>query len=366
MKRAFIDQIMLGLFLFVSLIALGATVNDEMQARTKSINLEKITHRTAKALSKHYMYNTSINDAEIVANSILQSTKLGQELLSKNNISFIWSDIDFDGSPDAVTSRISGYVQDNFWYRLLGTDTFSLPTVEASYYILKEESDITSIHIKYGGSNAGYFNMIGTYELDANNCIINTSLVLANKNDYDVGDDLGSYTNLSTKFFIIADGYNQYGGNISESDPINITGCLDSEDSPTVTLNGVTDAAPIYFQDTAFNEDNGYDHMHEVAKTYFDDYEEFISTPISECTRYRYGECTRYKNRDATWEDWDSYATVQGIDYQNDPNDEYIITMEDLPDGGDKDFNDINLDTTKVRTPRVPSSEDLENANVLE
>lgn len=100
--------------------------------------------------------------------------------------------------------------------------------------------------------------------------------------------------------------------------------------------------------------------MHEVGKTYFDDYEEFIDTPISTCTRYRSnGNCREWSNRDATWEDWDTHAVENNIDYGTDPNDEYIITMEDLPDGGDKDFNDINLDTTKVRTMGRIETEDI-------
>lgn len=367
MKKAFIDQIMLGFFLFSALIIFGATVSDEFLARHKIYSLDAIARHTAKALSKHYMYNEDTTEAEVIANAILQQSTLGQELLSNNKIAFIWKDTDFDGSPDAVTSKISGYEQKNFWYTFLGKNGFAFQDIEASYFITKAESDITSIHIKYDGSNAGYFNMIGTYELDSNNCISNTTLLLANKNDYNVGDDLGSFTNVETKFFIIANGYNEYGGNVSENDPMTITGCIDDVNAPIVTINDVTDAAPIYFQDTEFNQDNGYDHMHEVGKTYFDDYETFINTPISYCSRYRSnGTCRGYSTRDATWEDWDAYALEQGIDYGNDPNDEYIITMEDLPNGGDKDFNDINLDTTKIRTPRTPSNDLLADADIIE
>ena len=36
--------------------------------------------------------------------------------------------------------------------------------------------------------------------------------------------------------------------------------------------------------------------------------------------------------------------------------------MEDLPNGGDKDFNDINLDTRKVRIPRPAPKEELSDA----
>lgn len=41
MKKAFIDQIFLGLFLFVALIGIGATISDSMEARDKYYNLKK-------------------------------------------------------------------------------------------------------------------------------------------------------------------------------------------------------------------------------------------------------------------------------------------------------------------------------------
>lgn len=363
MKKALIDQIMLGLFLFISLIVLGATVSDQFSARNKTFALDTLIRNTTKALAKHYMYNEDMNAAEEIGNAMLNSTKLGREIIAQNLITYSWLDIDLDGLPDAVKGTIEGYAQNNFWFKFLQKDSFNLQKVEYTQYVTKDESDITEIFIRYGGSNAGYFNMIGTYELDDNGCIQNSSLLLANKNDYSIGDDLGSFTNVDTKFFIIANGYNLYGGNVSENDSITITGCMDDIDTPNVNIDGTSDAAPIYFQDTQFNQDNGYDHMHEVGKSYFDDYETFINDPINYCSRYRSdGSCRRWSQRDATWEDWNNYAVANNIDYANDPNDEYIITMEDLPDGGDKDFNDINLDTTKVRTPRTPTSEDLANA----
>jgi hypothetical protein len=108
--------------------------------------------------------------------------------------------------------------------------------------------------------------------------------------------------------------------------------------------------------------------MHEVAKTYFDDYVEYTE-PHTErvCTRYTRGRCSRYEDVTVqnTWEDWVEYATDNNIDFENDPNDEYIITMEDLPNGGDKDFNDINLDTTKIRIPRTAEMVDIEDGTIV-
>lgn len=364
MKKAFIDQILLGLFLFVTLISLGATVSDVHEARTKKDKLQTIANDITRALAKHYMYNEDITAAENIANDILRRTNLGTELLSNNLITYTWRDLDNDSSANVVTTTIAGYVQDNFWFKFLDVENFSLPTVDASAYVTKDQSEIISISIRYGGSNAGYHNMIGTYELDGNNCIENELLLLTNKEDYEIGDILGTYTNLNTRFFIIPDGFDAYGSRTATlNSSLSISGCAGN--IPTLTIDGNTNATVTYFQDTYFNTDNGYDHMREIGKTYFDEYTNFINNDISYCTRYSRGSCRSWSTRNATWEDWVVYANENNIDYENDPNDEYIITMEDLPDGGDKDFNDINLDTTKIRVPKTVSTIDIEYGIIL-
>ena len=360
-KKAFIDQIMLGFFLFAALIIFGATVSDEYEARTKALKLQEIAKNSTRALAKSYMYNEDMTESESINNDILSTTKLGQELIDNNNIDFIWRDLTGDGSPNVVTTVISGYTQENFWFKLLDLDDFTIPDTDWTEYVTKDQSDIISIVMRYGGSNAGYHNMIGTYELDSDGCITNANLVLVNKEDHDVGDELGSYSNLDTRFFIVPDGYDRYGNRSATlNSSISIEGC--PPDIPETTIDGNTDSGVVYFQDTEFNTDNGYDHMREVGKEYFDDYEAFISQQITYCSRYRRnGNCRRWSTRDATWEDWVDYAADNNIDFANDPNDEYIITMEDLPDGGDKDFNDINLDTTKVRIPKSVDTVDIED-----
>ncbi|MDZ7818435.1 MAG: hypothetical protein U5K55_07390 [Aliarcobacter sp.] len=190
MKKAFIDQIMLGFFLFTALIVFGATINDEFEARNKVDDLRTLTKNTTRALSKNYMYNASINYAEDIANDLLSNTKLGNEVLTKNLVEYTWRDLDNDGLPDVVTTTISGYIQNNFWYKFLDKKTFSLPEVNWTEYVTKDESDIVSITLKYGGSNAGYYNMIGTYELDSLGCITNPKLLLVNKNAHKISDNL--------------------------------------------------------------------------------------------------------------------------------------------------------------------------------
>jgi len=364
MKKAFVDQVLLGLVLLVGVIFLVGTVTDENMATNKVFSLKEISSNTTRILAKHYMYNDSIEEAEEVANNLLTTTKLGQDILDQDVITYIWTDTTADGEPNVVTSIIEGYSQSNFWYKFMNKTSFNLSRIDSSSYVTKDESTFILINIKFGGSNAGYHNMIGTYELDEDGCIQNTSLLLVNKEDHEIGDKLGSYENLDTRFFLIPDGYDHFGNRSATlASSLSITGC--EGDTPSITIDGISDATDVYFQDTFFNPDNGYDHMHEIGKSYFDDYETFINTPISTCTRYRSnGSCRQYTSSDPTWEDWEIYAADNNINYGEDPNDEYIITMEDLPNGGDKDFNDINLDTTKVRIPGSINTNDIEGDEI--
>jgi hypothetical protein len=361
-KKAFIDQIMLGFILFSTLIVLGTTVADNHLAREKYYSLDGLAKKLTRALSKHYLYHEDMSEAQNIANSILTETKTGQEILESKLVSYMWRDLDGDLLPDVVTTSISNYKQENFWFKFLDKDSFNIAEVNASEYVIKEEAPITSILLKYGGSNAGYHNVIGTYELDENSCIQNPRLVLVNKEEHIIGEELATYTNIDTRFFIIPDGYDVFGNRSIDLDSsVSISAC--EPNIPSVTIDGISNAGDVYFQDTIFNTDDGYDHMHEVAKSYFDLYEEFISTPITYCTRYkRNGSCKKWSSIDPTWEDWVSYAQENSIDYENDPNDEYIVTMEDLPNGGDKDFNDINLDTTKIRTPNTVETVEITDA----
>jgi len=364
MKKAFVDQILLGFVLLTGVIFLVGTVTDEKMATNKVFNLKEIASNTTRILAKHYMYNESIEDAETVASDLLNTSSLGQDILAQGVISYTWTDITENGEPDVITTTINGYVQENFWYKFMNKNSFVIPQINSSAYVTKDESNIILINIKYGGSNAGYHNMIGTYELDDEGCIQNPSLLLVNKEDHEIGDQLGSYEKLDTKFFLIPDGYDHYGNRSATLDSsISIEGC--EGETPSVSIDGITDASDVYFQDTIFNPDNGYDHMHEIGKSYFDDYETFIDTQITTCSRYRRnGSCREFASSNPTWEDWEVHAADNNIEYDVDPNDEYIITMEDLPNGGDKDFNDINLDTTKVRIPGSIKTSEIEGVEL--
>lgn len=372
LKPAFVDQIVFWFLLIAISIGVVGTVVDVEDAKAKYINIEKITTVAAKAAAKYYMmHGENMTEAQNIANTVIYEGKLGKELVDNQHLYYIWRDLDSDGSPDAVTAYVTGYVQSNFWYKFFDLQQFDLPQADFSAYCTKDMSEFVSWEMRFGGSNAGYHNIIGTYELDENGCFSNPKLLLVNKENWNIGDVLGTYTNMDTRFFIIPDGYDTFGSRSADLDSfISITGC--DPNVPSVTIDGNTDSGDVYFQDTIFNTDNGYDHMREIGKSYHDDYLDFINTPIvtgteSYCVRYRRGRCrewgTRDTTREATWEDWETHAQNNNIDYENDPNDEYIIAMEDLPNGGDKDFNDILLDTTKIRVPGIADLDEIEDGD---
>jgi len=122
MKKAIIDQIMLGLFLFISLIGIGATISDNMEARDKYYNLKKITDNAVLTLAKYYV-NVEENSlaAEAIYNQMLTQTTLGNEI--KSNITYKW---DFVSEPNTVTASINNYAQDTFWFKFFGLKSFNL------------------------------------------------------------------------------------------------------------------------------------------------------------------------------------------------------------------------------------------------
>lgn len=358
MKKALIDQILLGFILVFMSIAFVATVSDEYEARNKYYTLDKITIHMSKAMAKHYLYNQDMIQAQDIANGLLNKTVVGKELIDKNLIQYIWRDSTDDGFPNTITVKVTNYIEDNFWYRLLGQNTFDIADTQASAYVTKDKSDIVSINMRYGGSSAGFDNMIGLYEIDDEGNCVNARLIIDNRSDFVIGDDLGSYTNLDTKMFIVSDGYNKFGNRTATLDSeVLINNCAENG-IPDVIIDNISNASSTYFQDAHFNSDGGYDHMQEVGKTYFDDYLKYV-TPYKICLRWRGGKCRLYEHVTKSWEDWVVYADENNIDFANDPNDEYIVAMEDLPNGGDADFNDLKLDTLKIRVPRMVDTVDI-------
>lgn len=137
MKKAFIDQVLLGFFLFFVLIVLGATVADEYEARNKYYELKKITDNAAFSAGKYYIYvNNDTNEAETISNNMLDNTKLGLEV--KDKVVYNW---DFVSEPNTLSVSIPSYEQETFWFKFLDIDSFNLKansTVE-----ILENIDIT-------------------------------------------------------------------------------------------------------------------------------------------------------------------------------------------------------------------------------
>lgn len=122
MKKGFIDQIMLALFLFVALIVLGATVADNALARDKYYSLKKLTDNAVLSMAKYYVnINEDTDEAEAVAELMLDETNLGLQI--KDNIIYDW---DFSTDPATVTATINDYTHETFWFRFLDVTSFNL------------------------------------------------------------------------------------------------------------------------------------------------------------------------------------------------------------------------------------------------
>lgn len=120
MKSAKIDQIMLLMIIFVSIILFAATVSDEMQNRNKYYSLKKITDNAVLTMAKYYInINPNQTEAQNVADAMLDQTKLGLEV--KDKIIYAW---DLANTPATVTATIANYEQKSFWYNFFGKSSF--------------------------------------------------------------------------------------------------------------------------------------------------------------------------------------------------------------------------------------------------
>ncbi|WP_108652172.1 retention module-containing protein [Dongshaea marina] len=173
-------------------------------------------------------------------------------------------------------------------------------------YTITDEHGLTAsstldIHINQGdydivfkGQDAGYVNVLGTYNLDEQGNIINVEIIMEASKDYrgleapDRGDILASY-DVSNKvgMFILANGAKNHG----EIDPEDIEFTLGEDGTYTATVNG--DEQAVYFTDSSFNVD-GKDHFQ--------------------------------------------------FEVHEDGTGSLAIATEDLPELGDNDFNDIFLE----------------------
>lgn len=162
MKKALIDQILLGLFLFVVLIIVGATVSDNMQARDKYYNLKKITDNAVLTLAKYYV-NVDENtlNAQNIYYEMLKETKLGNEV--KDVITYSW---DFISEPNTVTAEISNYTEETFWFKFLGLASFDLKA--------KSVATITTVDLPTATSD--YTNGMAPFAVNYRDFVIGDTL----------------------------------------------------------------------------------------------------------------------------------------------------------------------------------------------
>lgn len=122
MKKAVIDQLLLGAFLFIAIIVFVATAIDEQQARKKFYDLKFITDNALIAAGTYYIKEEEdTTNAEFTSDAILDQTTLGVEV--KPLLSYTWNLV---SNPKTLTVNIPTYQHDNFWYRFLELNFFTL------------------------------------------------------------------------------------------------------------------------------------------------------------------------------------------------------------------------------------------------
>lgn len=384
MKKAFIDQLFLGFLLLMGIATFVATVSDEASSRNKFYDLKLLAVKTSQTLARSYESNMNMCYGKTIAEDILNESSLGKEILELKKNSGLTFDYDFydmsptnadgtvgDGQPDTVITTISGYKQSTFWYRFFNKDAFELNTVTATENV-DTPKDVT---IRYGARpSASYQNIMGTYELDNNNCVTNMKSYMANSKDWDKWEQLSDPSDPNsdripiadgiesppTYVFSIANGNNQFN-QPADNAPIVLeeNHCFNDGSYPKITMNGVTkqatvgnvDSGNIFFEHDELNAD-GFNHFHIIPTTILPDYINYKNNiyNASGNEKDKYEAFLSYcnsVNTDAT------SSNDIGAGFEDsctiDPNDEYQYALEDLDAAGsDFDFTDMLLDSTRL------------------
>lgn len=125
MKKAIIDQLLLGAFLFTAVIMFIATSSDEKNAKRKVNNLIFLAESAVQSTGNYYIHqDRDQTNAENFTTEMLNKTTLGSE--AEPLTTYDWDDSGLPSSPMLLTANISNYQQDNFWYRLLDFNFFNL------------------------------------------------------------------------------------------------------------------------------------------------------------------------------------------------------------------------------------------------
>lgn len=432
MKKAIINQMFLGFLLISGLVTFVATINDEQLAKRKVYNLKDITDESMRALSNSYligMNSETINgeettvaraicQAEDITKQLLEASSLGKELIDSDQIKFTWKDAGTydpvnetyngaaDGLPDSITVEIEEQKSETFWYKFLEKDNFKIPET-ASAIDLNRFNYNVDISFR-GVIEAGYYNMVGTYEEDSDGCPTNAELILADKKAWEnrIGETLATIEMPQTKMFFISDGYRRFGDfNNGNNDQISLDTAIEfdcSGDYPTAILtttdgdiersddshNNLTSRANVYFDDTSLNFDkkteNGVeieaDHINEIAEKdwgAFVAYMEEEGDWNDEAKAYADNLTSTQKSTLAglsgDYDGWLAYAAAEGIDFSFDPHGEYVFVSEDLAAttdpsdanlkhdywASDHDFSDMSFSMKKLFIPEPVDLDDI-------
>lgn len=366
MKKAFIDQLFFGFFILIAIVTFVATVNDETSIRNRMEDLNTLARTSSQAMARYYELQIDMCTAQDVNDNILRQTKLGNMVLDKNLIRYKWMDTSGDGQPDTIQTTIIAHPYDTFWYRFLDKDSFTIGPFSASEPITMP----VNVTLSFGSEGADYLNMVGTYNLDENGCVQNPRLILENseRSGLSTGDPIGSeFTSPPTYLFIVADGYNTFTTSSwysndypSLSDTVTMDHCesyvTDSTSNPTVTINNKTvTQTEIFFEHESLNGDGNYEHFQIIPSSIWSDYTTYIGN-LSGSANDKYQQFIAYA--DALNADNDP---TNDINYTTDPNGQYKYSMEDLNGGGDQDFDDLVLDSTRVAIPNQLNSYTVAN-----
>lgn len=428
MKKAFLDQMFLGWLALAAVVVFVATVADERSAKNKAYDLDDVAQESINALGQEYYKNmqgnittgqvsnvmTAICLAQTTTTNLINTSTLGNKLNSSNKISYTWRDAGTydivsdsydgvpDGRPDSITATIGSYTKTNFWYKLLGKDSFEIPGFSRAADLNRFTYNV---NVSFRGViQAGYYNMVGTYTLDENGCPQNPQLVLANKDEWasKIGENLVNIEMPQTRMFFISDGYKRFdmidGKNDADVlanttisfDNNGSTDCTTSSDFPDVVLSragytqersddadsDLTSKANVYFQDDYLNFDNEAEHMREIAEK---DWGAFVALMEQygswndEAKNYynslssadKIFEGTDLKSLSGNIDKWDDFVNDRGLTPDFDENSEYVFVSEDLAATTDKytsalrhdkynsdfDFSDMSFSMLKIFVP---------------
>ena len=119
-KKAFVDKILLGFFLLVLIIGFFGIISDQLMVKNKILALKKVAQTASLSAAKYYVNEEqNTTKAEEVANKIVNSIPLGNEIIEKivDDINYTWKPD--ETNPTSVDVNITSYTQPMFWTRFL-------------------------------------------------------------------------------------------------------------------------------------------------------------------------------------------------------------------------------------------------------